>query len=202
MRRLSYSAVGLCVLGLAALAANQAATAQDKGKAKVKVGEKVPNFTSTDDAGKPWKSSEHVGKKVVVLYFYPADFTGGCTSQACGYRDELEKSGSKNVEIVGVSGDSAGTHKLFKSHHKLPFTLLADEKGDVAKMFGVPVGKGGDSPTINESGEKGKAPRGVTIQRWTVVIDKAGNVAAVDQIKAAGDDAKRVAELVKKLESK
>ena len=84
-----------------------------------------------------------VGKKIVVLYFYPADFTGGCTTQACGFRDDIEKLGSKGVMVIGVSGDSVETHKLFKAHHKLPFTLLADEKGEIAKKFGVPVGKGG-----------------------------------------------------------
>src|SRR5207253_1482326 len=122
------------------------------------------------------------------------DFTGGCTAQACGFRDDIEKLSSKNVAVIGVSGDSVETHKLFKAYHKLPFPLLADEKGEVAKTFGVPVNKGGESPTINEKGEKGKAPRGVTIARFTVVIDKAGKVAAIDQVTAAGGDAKRIAD--------
>ena len=202
MRRLSLAIALFSMAGLAALLLSGPAKAQGTKGKTVKVGDMAPSFTSVDDTGKTWKSSDHVGKKIVVLYFYPADFTGGCTAQACGYRDELEKAGSKDVEIVGVSGDSASTHKLFKSHHKLPFTLLADEKGEVANTFGIPVGKGGESPTIGEGGEKGKAPRGVTIQRWTVVIDKQGNIAAVDNISKAGDDAKRVAALVKKLETK
>src|SRR5437764_569436 len=128
-----------------------------------------------------------------------ADFTAGCTAQACGFRDSMESLAGKGLEVVGVSGDSAATHTMFKAYHKLPFTLLADEKGEVAKAFGVPVGKGGESPTIDDKGEKGKAPRGATIQRWTVVIDKGGNVAALYQVKDAGGDAKKIAEIVKDL---
>jgi peroxiredoxin Q/BCP len=194
----------LAVLGLA-LAGSSAVDAQVKTKPKemkVKVGDMAPSFESTDDMGKPFKSADIVGKKIVVLYFYPADFTGGCTAQACGFRDDIEKLDSKGIAVIGVSGDSVNTHKLFKAHHKLPFTLLADEKGEVAKAFGVPVGKGGvaKGAGVNEKGEKFDVERGATISRWTVVIDKAGKVAAIDEVKKAGDDAKRVAELVKKLE--
>jgi len=202
MRCLAKLSIGSCALTALALVAGGYLAAGEKG-AKVKVGDKAPAFVAKDEQGKTWNSKDHVGKKVVVLYFYPADFTGGCTSQACGYRDAIEKSGSKGVEIVGVSGDSAETHALFKSHHKLNFTLLADDKGDIAKKFGVPVGKGGESPTIDAKGEKGKAPRGVTISRWTVVIDRSGNVAAIDDVgKGAKDDAQRVADLIKGLEKK
>ena len=156
----------LGALGLV-LSGSPSALAQDKSKKKemkVKVGDAAPAFESVDEAGKSFKSSDIVGKKIVVLYFYPADFTGGCTAQACGFRDDIEKLGSKGVVVIGVSGDSVSTHQMFKAHHKLPFTLLADEKGEVAKTFGVPVGKGGESPTINDKGEKGKAPRSTTIQ--------------------------------------
>jgi peroxiredoxin Q/BCP len=189
--------LGAALLAGLALVARSELQAGDKKK----VGDRAPAFESVDENGKPWKSGDHYGKKVVVLYFYPADFTGGCTAQACGFRDDIEKLG-KNVEVIGVSGDSVKTHMMFKVHYKLPFTLLADEKGDVAKLFGVPVNKGGNSPAVNEKGEKVAMPRGVTILRYTVVIDKQGNIAAIDQVTAAGGDAKRVAELVKKLESK
>lgn len=210
MRLLAKCVAGCFILGaLALVVGNTQAPAGEKTKKekkkvelKVKVGDTAPTFESVDEGGKPFKSSDVVGKKVVVLYFYPADFTGGCTAQACGFRDDIEKLNSAGVLVVGVSGDSVSTHKLFKSHHKLNFPLLADEKGEVAKAFGVPVGKGGKSPTIDESGGKGTADRGVTIQRWTVVIDKAGKVAAIDNVSKAGDDAKRVAEIVKKLDTK
>lgn len=205
MRLLAKCVTGcfiLGVLGLAYLGSTSVAAQGTKKELKVKVGDTAPEFTSVDETGKPFKSSDIVGKKIVVLYFYPADFTGGCTAQACGFRDDIEKLGSKDVVVIGVSGDSVDTHKLFKAYHKLPFTLLADEKGDLAKTFGVPVGKGGESPTINEKGEKGKAPRGATISRYTIVIDKSGKVAAADQISDAKGDAKRIAELVKKLDTK
>src|SRR6266481_1125600 len=125
-------------LGLAALALAASATLSAQ-ESKVKVGDKAPAFESVDEAGKPWKSSDHVGKKIVVLYFYPADFTGGCTAQACGFRDNLKPLTEKGVEVVGVSGDSVKTHALFKKDHELPFSLLADESGDIAKKFGIPT---------------------------------------------------------------
>jgi thioredoxin-dependent peroxiredoxin len=196
MRLLAMLTAGLCVLALAGLSVPAGE------KTMLKVGDKAPSFQSVDENGKTWKSSDHVGKKIVVLYFYPADFTGGCTAQACGFRDSMESLAGKGLEVVGVSGDSASTHKLFKAHHKLPFTLLADETGDVAKKFGVPVGKGGMSPTIDENGAKGTAPRGATIQRYTVVIDKNGTVAALYQVKNAGGDAKNISQIVEMLETK
>ena len=136
----------------------------------VKVGDAAPSFDSTDDQGKPWKSADHVGKKIVVVYFYPADMTGGCTKQACAFRDDSAKLTDKGIEVVGVSGDSPANHQLFKSVHKLNFTLLADEKGDVAKAFGVPVGKGGTFIYKGDDGKVSELVRGVSISRWTVVM--------------------------------
>jgi thioredoxin-dependent peroxiredoxin len=192
---------GLCTLSLVALVLGGGLRAGEKGKGMtLKAGDKAPSFEAVDENGKPWKSSDHVGKKIVVLYFYPADFTGGCTAQACGFRDNMSSLKSKDVEVVGVSGDSAKTHQMFKAHEKLNFTLLADEKGALAKQFGVPVGKGGSSPTIDETGAKGTAPRGATIQRYTAVIDKGGNIAALYAVGNAGGDAKKIAGIVSKLE--
>jgi peroxiredoxin Q/BCP len=191
--------LGVCALAVLALASGGWVSAGGKGPA---VGDKAPSFESTDENGKTWKSSDHVGKKIIVLYFYPADFTGGCTAQACSFRDDAKPLKAKGVQIVGVSGDKAETHHLFKSHHKLPFTLLADERGELAKKFGIPVGKGGKSPTIDETGKKGTALRGVTIQRWTVVIDRTGNIAARYKVGNAAEDSKKVLETVEKLESK
>jgi thioredoxin-dependent peroxiredoxin len=173
------------------------------GDNKVKVGDKAPAFQSVDDQGKEWKSSDIVGKgKTLVLYFYPADFTGGCTAQACSFRDDIEKLHGQNIEVVGVSGDSVATHKLFKNHEKLNFTLLSDEKGTVAKMFGVPVNKGGKANGIDLKGAKVEVVRESSLGRYTVVIDKKGVVVALDKVGDAGGDSKRVAELVKKLDMK
>src|SRR5882672_5457566 len=134
MRLLAKVSLGCFILGALALVygGSHPAVAQDKKKKvelKVKVGDVAPAFQSVDENGKTFKSSDVVGKKIVVLYFYPADFTGGCTAQACGFRDDIEKLKSSNIVVIGVSGDSVETHKLFKAHHMLPFMLLADEKG-------------------------------------------------------------------------
>jgi peroxiredoxin Q/BCP len=187
------------VIGLAGLVLGNSLNAGEKG-GKVKVGDKAPELKSVDDQGKPWSSEKLIGKKTLVLYFYPADFTGGCTMQACGFRDEIEKLSGQGIEVIGVSGDTPNTHKLFKAHHKLSFTLLADEKGALAKTFGIPVNKGGTAKGIDETGNKIDVVRGSTIGRYTVVITKNGTVAAIDQVKDAGGDAKRIAALVKKLE--
>jgi thioredoxin-dependent peroxiredoxin len=77
-------------------------------------GDSLPAFVSTDEEGKPWKSAEHVGKNVLVFYVYPGDFTGSCIKQAEAFREGLAKLEEQGVELVGVSGDEATTHKLFK----------------------------------------------------------------------------------------
>ncbi|MBI3410224.1 MAG: peroxiredoxin [Planctomycetes bacterium] len=196
--RVGFAALAL---GVACLVLGTSGRAGDK-EAKVKVGDKVATFESVDDQGKPWKAKDVIGKKTLVLYFYPADFTGGCTAQACGFRDEIEKLHGQGIEVVGVSGDTPTTHKLFKNHHKLSFTLLADERGELAKFFGVPASAGGTvkNAGVDADGKKIDITRGSTIQRFTVVITKDGTVAAIDGVKNAGGDAKRISELVKKVE--
>jgi peroxiredoxin Q/BCP len=183
-------------LGLAALLLGAFAVRAEE-KPDVKAGDKAPSFEATDDQGKAWKSDEHVGKKVVVIYFYPADFTGGCTKEACAFRDEGKKLTDKGIEVVGVSGDSAKNHELFKKHHKLDFTLLADEEGAIAKKFGVPTKAGGEVPVPKEVGDF-KIKRGVTEERWTVIIGKDGKVIAKDKVSDAGGEAKRVLEVIDK----
>jgi peroxiredoxin Q/BCP len=167
--------------------------------AELKVGEAAPTFTSMGDDGKPWKSADHVGKKVVVVYFYPADFTGGCTKQACAYRDDFGKLADKGVEVVGVSGDNVEGHQLFKAFHKLPFTLLADPEGSVAKTFGVPVAKGGTSKGTDKDGKQVDVTQGVRIQRWTFVIGKDGKIAYIDNKVNAAEDSKKIQDVVEKL---
>jgi peroxiredoxin Q/BCP len=187
---------------------------KDKGKDKpkvvpgMKVGEIAPPFEAVDETGKIVKSGALIGKNPVILFFYPADFTANTVAQVRGYKEEFENLSKAGVTVIGVSGDKATTHQLFKSYYKLPFTLLADEEGVAAKAFGIPVGKPGKSPTIDEKDKKSEADRAVTIERVTVVIDKAGKIAAIDAVPGSGksasvsDDAKRVAEIVKKLSSK
>jgi thioredoxin-dependent peroxiredoxin len=167
--------------------------------AELKVGDSAPKFTSVDDQGKPWKSADVVGKKIVVVYFYPADMTGGCTKQACAYRDDLSKLTGKDVEIIGVSGDSVENHQFFKKYHSLNFTLLADEDGSVAKAFGVPTKAGGVFKTKDKEGKEVELKRGVSAARWTFVIAKDGKVASIDNKVNAAQDSKKILEVVEKL---
>jgi peroxiredoxin Q/BCP len=86
--------------------------------------------------------SEFLGKKNVVLYFYPKDETPGCTREACSFRDSYEELTKLGAEVLGVSGQSVESHKSFATHHGLPFILLADEGNKVRKLYGVPSSMG------------------------------------------------------------
>jgi peroxiredoxin Q/BCP len=165
----------------------------------IDVGDKAPSFMATDDQGKPWDSADHIGKGVLVVYFYPADLTGGCTKQACGFRDDMQALSAKGVEVVGVSGDSVANHQLFKQVKNLNFTLLADEKGTIAKAFGVPTKPGGVFKFPGADGQKHTLKRGVTASRWTFVIDKQGKIALKETKVNAAEDAKAVAAAVESL---
>jgi peroxiredoxin Q/BCP len=165
----------------------------------IDVGDKAPSFTATDDQGKTWDSADHVGKGVLVVYFYPADLTGGCTKQACGFRDDMQALTAKGVEVVGVSGDSVANHQLFKKVKELNFTLLADEKGEIAKAFGVPVGPGRLAKVKGANGKMVDLKRGVTAKRWTFVIDKQGKIVVKNTKVDPAGDAKAVAAAVESL---
>ncbi len=102
----------------------------------VKVGEVAPDFTLPNQDGKPVTLSSLRGK-IVILYFYPKDFTSGCTKEACHFRDAYEDFTEANAEVVGVSGDSIESHKRFIDQNLLPFTLLSDENGDMKRLYGV-----------------------------------------------------------------
>ncbi len=177
-------------VALAALAATEPKT--------LEVGDAVAEFTAVDDQGKPWKSSEHIGKKVVVIYFYPADMTGGCTAQACAFRDDMGELKKLGVEVVGVSGDSPENHRLFKEVHGLNFTLLADEQGKVAKLFGVPTRPGGTFNT-EVNGKPVSLTTGIRTARWTFVIGPDGKVVYKNTKVKPAEDSKAVQEVVRKL---
>ena len=171
------------------------------------VGELLPAFESTDEQGLPWKSAEHVGKKVLVLYFYPGDFTGGCIKQAEAYRDGLAKIEELGVELVGVSGDEVATHKLFKETYGLKHALLADPKGELAKLVGVPVSAGGRvspasadrKPLLDADGKRIVLQRSVTIARGTVVVDRDGKIASLRNIVNPVTDSEEVRKIVEAL---
>ena len=187
----------LPLLTLAAIAAMTASNLH-AAETELNVGDPAPAFESTNEEGQTWKSEDHVGKKVLVVYFYPADFTGGCTKQACAFRDDMADLTDEGVEVIGVSGDTAETHKLFKKHHNLNFTLLADPQGTVAKAFGVPLKDGGEVKQAID-GEERTLTRGVTAQRWTFVIGKDGKIAYKNTKVEAAKDSQAILEVVQEL---
>jgi len=175
-------------------------SAQDEKKVELNVGDVAPIFSATDDQGKPWKSFDLVGEKFVVVYFYPADFTSGCRAQAQKFRDNMNALNEKGIEVVGISGDSASSHALFKKAEKLNFTLLADEDGRIAKMFGVPIGKGGEVRTKDADGNLVVLKRDITAARWTFIIGPDGKILYKNTRVNPAEDSKQVAAFIEKLQ--
>jgi peroxiredoxin Q/BCP len=168
-------------------------------KVDLKVGDPAPVFEVEDDKGEPWRPQDHFGKKIVVVYFYPADMTGGCTKQACAFRDDFPKLEDEGVEVVGVSGDSAANHRLFKKAHNLNFALLADVDGKVADAFGVPVTREEKSVKATIDGKEEVLTRHVTAKRWTFVIGTDGRIASKNTSVVAADDSKAIMEVIARL---
>lgn len=105
----------------------------------IAVGDQAPDFRLRDQHGKEVSLANFRGSKAVVLYFYPKDETPGCTKEACSFRDSYEDFVKAGAEVIGVSGDSVAKHQAFAQHHRLPFTLLADEGNALRKAYGVPA---------------------------------------------------------------
>lgn len=173
-----------------------AMVSQAQNATGIAIGDKAPVFSATTDDGSIWKLADCVGKKYVVVYFYPAAMTGGCTKQACAYRDAQPAIESANAVVVGVSGDNPEGLKLFKKAENLNFTLLADEKGEIAKSFGVPV-KDGGTITREIEGKSFDLTRGATASRWTFIIDKKGNIVYKNEQVDAAKDAEAVLAFLK-----
>ena len=100
----------------------------------MKTGESAPDFTLKDGDGRDWKLSEHAGKTVVLL-FYPGDNTPVCTKQMCSVRDNWADYAATGALVVGISTDSAASHKDFTEKYDLPLTLLSDSDGAVTKTY-------------------------------------------------------------------
>ena len=141
----------------------------------IDVGDESPCFSAKTDKGKDWSACDYLDKKHVIVYFYPAAMTPGCTKQACSYRDATEKLAKLDAVVVGVSGDHVQALKHFKTAENLNFTLLSDTKGEVAEAFGVPTRAGGKiQRTVG--GKAVTLVRENTASRWTFVIDKKGKI--------------------------
>jgi thioredoxin-dependent peroxiredoxin len=129
------------VVGCAASAA-ESSKATNAPARPPKVGDKAPLVTGRNQDDKTWKLASLVGKQIVVLYFYPKDDSPACTREACGFRDRMGELKKGNVEVVGVSFDSAESHQQFIERNKLNFPLIADTDGKVADAFGARAGAG------------------------------------------------------------
>jgi peroxiredoxin Q/BCP len=127
-------------------------------KGKVKVGDAAPDFTLPSQTGNTVSLRDLIGKKSIVLYFYPKDNSPICTAEACSFRDSYEVFKDAGAEVIGVSSDSAQSHQQFATRNNLPFILLSDENGAVRKLYGVP------------------STLGLVPGRVTYIIDKQGIV--------------------------
>lgn len=124
----------------------------------VKVGDRAPEFTLPSFTGEPVSLESFLGKKNIVLYFYPRDNTAGCTAEACSFRDSYEVFQEAGAEVIGISSDTEKSHEQFANKYRLPFILLSDLGGVVRKFYGVP------------------ATFGLIPGRVTYIIDKKGIV--------------------------
>jgi len=106
--------------------------------AKFEVGDHAPDFSATTDDGTKVRLADFLGKRVLVLFFYPKDGTPICTKEACAFRDSYEQFIDAGADVIGVSGDTDESHRTFARQHKLSFPLISDADGSLRKAFAVP----------------------------------------------------------------
>jgi peroxiredoxin Q/BCP len=111
---------------------------QNNNMNEIKIGSSIPTFTLPDQNGNLFDINSVLGKKNLVIYFYPKDDSPGCTKEACSFRDQFEVFKEADAVIIGISGQSVKSHKEFAEKHRLSFTLLSDERNKIRKQFGVP----------------------------------------------------------------
>ena len=151
----------------------------------LEINQSAPDFSLPTTDGKSFQLSSLRGRSV-VLYFYPKDDTPGCTTQACGFRDQYEEFLALDAEVVGVSSDSVASHQKFATRHRLPFPLLADEDGAVRKLYEVP-----------------RALLGLLPGRVTFVIDQQGIIRYIfNSLSGAADHVANTKATLRKLHSK
>jgi peroxiredoxin Q/BCP len=105
---------------------------------KIKLGDKIPEFSLPDQNGQVFDISSILGVKKIVIFFYPRDESPGCTKQACHFRDQYQAFVETGAEIIGISGQSVSSHKQFAEKHNLPYKILSDPGNRIRKLFGVP----------------------------------------------------------------
>ncbi|MBZ9651727.1 peroxiredoxin [Psychroflexus montanilacus] len=149
----------------------------------IEKGEKIPQFELKDQHGNTFNSEDVVGKKPVVIYFYPKDFTPGCTKEACSFRDSYEDFQEAGAEVIGISNDSEKSHSKFSKKYNLPFILLSDANGRVRKKFGIK-----------------KSLLGLVPGRETFVIDANGKVMFKFNSLDASKHMKKALNAIKKLD--
>jgi peroxiredoxin Q/BCP len=164
------------------LAAGIAAAQQ--GGTVPKAGDAAPAFRGKDQDGKDWNLESLSGKKIILLYFYPKDDTPGCTKEACGFRDRMSELSEQGVQVLGVSFDSAASHKRFVEKYSLNFPLLADEDGQIA-----------DAYRVRASGKN-------VARRVSFLIGKDGKIAHVTDSPSAEVHLKETREALGKLASR
>ena len=124
----------------------------------LKPGTKAPDFTLPDQDGNDVELADLLRHGPVLLYFYPADFTPGCTKEACGLRDRFPTVRAAGLTIAGVSPQSPESHRRFRAEHRLPFMLLSDEDKAVVKRYDC------------------DGPFGLGVRRATYLIDPSGMI--------------------------
>lgn len=148
----------------------------------VQVGDIIPHFSALDTNGNTFDSATIVGKKPLVIYFYPKDNTPGCTAQACSFRDQYEDFLDLGAEVIGVSSDSVISHQKFTAQYQLPFVLLSDTDKKIRNLFGVPSSLLGMLPG-----------------RVTYVVDTAGVVQLVFNSMLSGNHIPKALEAIQKI---
>lgn len=104
----------------------------------MKKGEKCPQFKAMNQEGKTFDSKDLIGIKKTVIFFYPKDFTPGCTNEVCEFRDQYDEFKKLDCEVIGISSDSSKSHWAFYNKYKLNYHLLSDPKNAIRKLLGVP----------------------------------------------------------------
>ena len=133
----------------------------------LKIGDKAPSFLAVDANGSPFDSKSIIGKKPVVIYFYPKDDTPGCTAEACDFRDNYQGLQDKGIVVLGVSVDDEKSHQKFIKKYELPFDLLADTDQKIVNDYGVWA----------EKSMYGRTYMGIV--RTTFVIDEKGIICKI-----------------------